>query len=480
MVRGRDDPGGNRTHIGLKCITKSLNKAIDYYYTDNEKDENRMVMDKLGSSLQDALKKLVGAGRIDEKTVNEVVKDIQRAMLQSDVNVKLVMALSNNIKDRALNEEVPAGMGAREHVIRIVYQELVNILGGSADIPLKPQKIMMIGLQGSGKTTTTAKLARYFQRKGLKPAVVCADTFRPGAYQQLKTLCEGLNVPFYGEEGNPDAPGIVERGLAEIGKYDVKIVDTAGRHSLEADLIDEMERIHAIAKPDYKLLVLDAGIGQQASEQARAFNDSVGISGVVISKLDGTAKGGGALSAVAETNSAIAFIGVGETPDALEKFEPDRFISRLLGMGDIKSLVEKAEEAMAEDEMDIESMMKGKFTLKDMYKQLEAMNKMGPMKQIMQMLPLGGMGVKVSDEAYQVTGDKMIHFRVLMDSMTEEEMLNPRIIGSARIKRISRGSGCAPEEVRELLKYHKTMQNAMKGLRGGKFNMKKMMKKMGM
>jgi signal recognition particle subunit SRP54 len=371
-------------------------------------------------------------------------------------------------------------MGAREHVIRIVYQELVNILGGSADIPLKPQKIMMIGLQGSGKTTTTAKLARYFQRKGLKPAVVCADTFRPGAYQQLKTLCEGLNVPFYGEEGNPDAPGIVERGLAEIGKYDVKIVDTAGRHSLEADLIDEMERIHAIAKPDYKLLVLDAGIGQQASEQARAFNDSVGISGVVISKLDGTAKGGGALSAVAETNSAIAFIGVGETPDALEKFEPDRFISRLLGMGDIKSLVEKAEEAMAEDEMDIESMMKGKFTLKDMYKQLEAMNKMGPMKQIMQMLPLGGMGVKVSDEAYQVTGDKMIHFRVLMDSMTEEEMLNPRIIGSARIKRISRGSGCAPEEVRELLKYHKTMQNAMKGLRGGKFNMKKMMKKMGM
>ena len=439
-----------------------------------------MVMDKLSNSLQDALKKLVGAGRIDERTVNDVVKDIQRALLQSDVNVKMVMQLSNSIKERALDEDVPQGMNPREHVIRIVYEELMKIVGEGTDIPLKPQKIMMIGLQGSGKTTTTSKLARYFQRKGLKPAVVCADTFRPGAYQQLKTLCESLNVPFYGEEGNPDAVGIVERGLAEIDKYDVKIIDTAGRHSLENDLIDEMERIHAISSPDYKLLVLDAGIGQQASEQAKAFNDSVGISGVVISKLDGTAKGGGAMSAVAATDSSIAFIGVGETPEDLEKFEADRFISRLLGMGDLRSLMEKAEESLSEDELDVESMMKGKFTLKDMYKQLEAMNKMGPMKQIMQMLPLGGMGMKVSDDAYEVTGQKMAQYKTLMDSMTEEEMTNPRIIGSSRIKRISIGAGSTPETVRELLKYHKQMQNAMKGMRGGKFNMKKMMKKMGM
>ncbi|RNI12089.1 signal recognition particle protein [Methanohalophilus sp. RSK] len=439
-----------------------------------------MVMDKLSNSLQDALKKLVGAGRIDERTVNDVVKDIQRALLQSDVNVKMVMQLSQSIKERALDEDVPQGMNPREHVIRIVYEELMKIVGEGTDIPLKPQKIMMIGLQGSGKTTTTSKLARYFQRKGLKPAVVCADTFRPGAYQQLKTLCESLNVPFYGEEGNPDAVGIVERGLAEIDKYDVKIIDTAGRHSLENDLIDEMERIHAISNPDYKLLVLDAGIGQQASEQAKAFNDSVRISGVVISKLDGTAKGGGAMSAVAATDSSIAFIGVGETPEDLEKFEADRFISRLLGMGDLKSLMEKAEESLSEDELDVESMMKGKFTLKDMYKQLEAMNKMGPMKQIMQMLPLGGMGMKVSDEAYEVTGQKMAQYKTLIDSMTEEEMTNPRIIGSSRIKRISIGAGSNPETVRELLKYHKQMQNAMKGMRGGKFNMKKMMKKMGM
>jgi signal recognition particle subunit SRP54 len=186
------------------------------------------------------------------------------------------------------------------------------------------------------------------------------------------------------------------------------------------------------------------------------------------------------MSAVAATDSSIAFIGVGETPEDLEKFEADRFISRLLGMGDLRSLMEKAEETLSEDELDVESMMKGKFTLKDMYKQLEAMNKMGPMKQIMQMLPLGGMGMKVSDDAYEVTGQKMAQYKTLMDSMTEEEMTNPRIIGSSRIKRISIGAGSTPETVRELLKYHKQMQNAMKGMRGGKFNMKKMMKKMGM
>ncbi len=439
-----------------------------------------MVMDKLGGSLQDALKKLVGAGRIDERTVNEVVKDIQRALLQSDVNVKLVMEMSKHIKQRAMKEDVPKGMNPREHVIRIVHQELINILGKSTEIQLKPQTIMMIGLQGSGKTTTTAKLSRYFQKKGLKPAVVCADTFRPGAYQQLQTLCESLNVPFYGEEGNPDAVGIVERGLKAIEKNDVLIVDTAGRHSLEADLIDEMEQIHAIAKPDHKFLVLDGAIGQQASEQARAFNDSIGITGVVITKLDGTAKGGGALSAVSETNSSIAFIGVGETPNDLEKFESDRFISRLLGMGDLKSLLEKAEEALTEEDMDMESLMRGKFTLKDMYKQLEAVNKLGPMKQVMNMLPLGGMGMKVPDDAYKVTEDKLGNYRIVMDSMTEEELLNPRVIGSARIKRIARGSGNGPEVVRELLKYHKMMQTAMKGFRGGKFNMNKMMKKMGM
>jgi signal recognition particle subunit SRP54 len=439
-----------------------------------------MVLDKLGGSLQDALKKLVGAGRIDEKTVDEVVRDIQRALLQADVNVKLVMTLSQKIKHRSLKEAPPTGMNPREHVIRIVYQELINILGKAANVRLIPQTIMMVGLQGSGKTTTTSKLARYFQRKGLKTAVICADTFRPGAYDQLKTLCERMGIFFYGEKDTKDAAAITQQGLKEIAKYDVKIIDTAGRHALEKDLIKEMEDIHAIAHPDQKLLVLDAAMGQLASEQARAFNASIGITGVVITKLDGTAKGGGALSAVSETDSSIAFIGVGETSDDLEKFEADRFISRLLGMGDIKSLIEKAEETLKTEDIDMEAMLSGKFTLKDMYKQMEAMNKLGPLKQVMQMLPMGKLGMNISEDMYGVTQEKMKKYRFMMDSMNEKEMEEPKRINSSRITRIARGSGTKYEEVRELLKYHKMMQKTLKGMKGGKFNIQKMMKKFGM
>ncbi len=439
-----------------------------------------MVLDNLSDSLQGALKKLVGAGRIDERTVDEAVRDIQRALLQADVNVRLVMTLSQKIKQRSLKEEPPGGMSPREHVIRIVYQELINILGKSANVKLAPQTIMMVGLQGSGKTTTTAKLARYFQRKGLKTAVVCADTFRAGASDQLKTLCERQGIFFYGEKDVKDAVTITQRGLRAIEKYDVKIIDTAGRHALEKDLIKEMEDIHSIAKPDHKLLVIDAAMGQLASEQAKAFNASIGITGVVITKLDGTAKGGGALSAVSETDSAIAFIGVGETSDDLEKFEADRFISRLLGMGDIKSLIEKAEETLQTEDMDMEGMLSGRFTLKDMYKQMEAMNKMGPLKQVMQMLPIGKLGMKVSDDMYSVTQEKMKKYKYIMDSMTDEELEDPKHINSSRILRISRGSGTKYEEVRELLKYHKMMQKALKGMRGSKYNLQKMMKKFGM
>ncbi len=439
-----------------------------------------MVLDKLGSSLQDALKKLVGASRIDEKIVDEVVRDIQRAMLQADVNVKHVMALSQKIKQRSLKENPPSGMNPREHVIRIVYQELINILGKSANVKLAPQTIMMVGLQGSGKTTTTAKLARYFQRKGLKAAVICADTFRAGAYDQLKTLCDRMGIFFYGEKDVKDAVAITQRGLLAVEKYDVKIIDTAGRHALERDLIKEMEDIHKVAKPDHKFLVLDSAMGQLASEQARAFNASIGITGVVITKLDGTAKGGGALSAVSETDSAIAFIGVGETTDDLERFEADRFISRLLGMGDIKSLIEKAEETLKNEEFDMEAMLRGKFTLKDMYKQMEAVNKMGPLKQVMQMMPLGKLGMKVSDDMFAVTQEKMKKYKFIMDSMTDKELEDPKHINSPRITRIARGSGTKYEEVRELLKYHKMMQKTIKGMGGGKFNIQKMMKKFGM
>ncbi len=440
-----------------------------------------MVLDNLGGSLRGALKKIASATRVDKALVDEAVRDIQRALLQADVNVKLVMNLSNRIRERALNEKPPSGMNPREHVINIVYQELINLIGRGTDIPLKKQTIMLVGLQGSGKTTTAAKLATYFQRKGLRTAVICADTFRAGAYDQLKALCERQGIFFYGEKGNKNAPEVARNGLEATKRYDVRIVDTAGRHALESDLIQEMKDIHAVVNADHKLLVMDAAIGQQASEQARAFNEAVGITGVIITKLDGTAKGGGALSAVAETKTSVAFIGVGETANDLEKFEADRFISRLLGMGDIKGLIEKAQEVQLESDVDIDAMMKGKFTLKDMYTQLEAMNKMGPLKQIMQMLPIGGIGLELSDKEYQVTKERLDTYRYIMDSMTEEELEDPKIINANRIKRIARGSGTRPEIVKELLKSHAAMQKALKGMRGGmgRMNMKKLMKRLG-
>ncbi|MCD1293767.1 signal recognition particle protein [Methanocella sp. CWC-04] len=439
-----------------------------------------MVLDNLGSSLKDALKKLANSSKIDKEVIDDVVKDIQRALIQADVNVKLVMKLSNQIKNRALTEAPPAGMNSKEHVLRIVYTELVNIVGKATPIKLEPQTIMMVGLQGSGKTTTTAKLARYFARKGLKPAVICADTYRPGAYDQLSQLCTKLGVTFYGERDNKDAVSIVRNGLKEIAKYDIKIVDTAGRHALETDLIQEMKDIYGLTDFDHKFLVLDAAIGQQASEQAKTFNEAIGITGVVITKLDGTAKGGGALSAVSDTNTSIAFIGVGETPEDLERFDPDGFISRLLGMGDLKALVEKANEVLTKDDVNLDRMMTGKFTLNDMYSQLEAINKMGPLKQIMSMLPLGGLGGNITDDMYKVTQDKLKGYKIIMDSMTGEEKEDPKLIGSSRISRISRGSGKTPDEVRELLKYHKMMQKAVKGMKGGpgKMNMQKLMKQM--
>ncbi|HOB06578.1 MAG TPA: signal recognition particle protein Srp54 [Methanoculleus sp.] len=439
------------------------------------------MLETLGNSLKDAVKKLSGKTVIDRAAVDELVRDLQRALLSADVNVKLVMQLSQSIKKRALEEEPPKGMGVRAHVLRIVYQELVRLMGRPGEVSLEPQTILMAGLQGSGKTTTTAKLARYFQRKGLRTGVICADTFRPGAYDQLKTLCDRISVPCFGKPGEPDALAIVREGLSAFRRqYEVIIIDTQGRHALEENLIEEIIQINEIAHPDHRWLVIDAALGQQASEQARRFHEAIGIDGVIVTKMDGTAKGGGALSAVAETRSGIVFIGSGETIEDLERFDPDGFISRLLGMGDLKALVERAEEAVSTDEIDVNAMLKGKFTLRDMYKQLEALNRMGPLKQIMSMLPLGG--VQIPDDAYDITSTKMQRYRVIMDSMTPSELDDPSIIGSSRVQRIARGAGVAPEDVRELIKYYKIMQRALKGMRGmdsGRFNMQRMMKKFG-
>ena len=435
------------------------------------------MLDKLGSSLKDALKKLAGKTVVDRAAVEELVKDLQRALLQSDVNVKLVMGLSNAIKRRSLEEELPKGVNVREHVLRIVYQELVNLMGDGGEVTLGSQTILMAGLQGSGKTTTTAKLARYFQRKGLRVGVICADTFRPGAYEQISTLCAKINIPCFGGPEEKDALKIVRDGLPSMSGLEVIIIDTQGRHALENDLIQEIIDINTVSKATHRWLVIDAALGQQASEQARRFHEAIAIDGVIITKMDRTAKGGGALSAVSETKSGIVFIGSGETIDDLERFDPDGFISRLLGMGDLKALVERAEETIASSDIDVNAMMRGKFTLRDMYKQLESLNKMGPLKQIMSMLPLGNM--KVPEGVYDVTSTKMNRYRIIMDSMTGAELDDPTLISSSRIQRVAHGAGASPEEVRELIKYYKTMKRALKGVRGGggKFDMQRMMKR---
>jgi signal recognition particle subunit SRP54 len=435
------------------------------------------MLDNLSTSLKDALKKLAGKTVIDRAAVDELIKDLQRALISSDVNVKLVMELSKAIRTRSLDEQLPKGTNVRDHVLRIVYQELVRLVWASADVKLEPQTILMAGLQGSGKTTTTAKLARYFQKKGMKTGVICADTFRPGAYDQITTLCAKINVPCFGNPQEKDALKLTREGLEALKDVELVIIDTQGRHALESDLIEEIIKINAITKATHRWLVIDAALGQQASEQARRFHEAINIDGVIITKMDGTAKGGGALSAVAETKSGIVFIGSGETIEDLERFDPDGFISRLLGMGDLKALMERAEEAIKADDVDVNAMMKGKFTLRDMYKQLEALNKMGPLKQIMGMLPMGNM--ELPEGVYDVTSTKMVRYRIIMDSMTAGELDDPALINSSRMQRIARGAGSTPEEVRELIKYYKMMQRTLKGLRGGggKFNMQRLMKR---
>ncbi len=436
------------------------------------------MLDTLSSSLKDALKNLAGKTVVDRAAVDELVKDLQRALLSADVNVRLVMDLSKAIRSRSLDEQPPKGTNVREHVLRIVYQELVRLIWASTDVKLEPQTILMAGLQGSGKTTTTAKLARYFQKKGMKVGVICADTFRPGAYDQITTLCQKINIPCFGDPGEKDAIAITKKGLAQMSDLEVLIVDTQGRHALEANLIQEIIDLNTLTKATHRGLVIDAALGPAASDQARRFHEAIGIDGVIITKMDGTAKGGGALSAVAETRSGIVFIGQGETTEDLERFDPDGFISRLLGMGDIHALLEKANEAIKADEIDVNAMMKGKFTLRDMYKQLEALNKMGPLKQIMNMLPLGNM--ELPSDVYDVTSTKMARYRIIMDSMTSAELDDPTLISSSRMQRIAHGAGATQDEVRELLKYFKLMQKTLKGIRGatgGRFNMQRMMKR---
>jgi signal recognition particle subunit SRP54 len=435
-----------------------------------------MVLEGLGKSLKDAVRKIANASHVDQTLIKEVVKDVQRALLQADVNVKLVLAMTQNLEKRALTERPPPGMSSREHVVRIIYEELVGILGKSKEIPAKPQRILMVGLYGQGKTTTSGKLAKDLHKRGMKVGLVAGDVHRPAAYDQLTQIGKKINVPVFGDPKAKSAVSVAKAAMKEFGGYDVIIFDTSGRHSLEPELIKEIRDVAKIVEAEHKILVLDAQTGQQAGPQAKAFHDAVDLTGVILTKMDGTAKGGGALSAVAETGASICYIGTGEHLDDLEKFDPDRFISRLLGMGDIKSLIEAASQVIDEEKAEetARKMMSGKFTLRDMYDQMEMLQGMGPFKKLASMLP--GLADKLSDEDVELTQERLARFRVIMDSMTEEELQNPKLIKSSRVTRIARGSGVTTKQVRELLKQYDASVKAMKGFMGNRKMRRQLMK----
>jgi len=427
-----------------------------------------MVLESLGSSLYNALKKFIRASTVDEEAVRELVRDFQRALLKADVNVGLVLELSKRIEDRALREELPPGISRREHTIRVVYEELTRILGEKpAKLEIKPggrNVIMMVGIQGSGKTTSVAKLARYLQKRGYKVAVVCADTFRPGAYAQLRQLLEGTGIPVYGEERG-DAVSVAVRGCEKFRDYEVVIVDTAGRHREEEGLLREMAEMAEAIKPTEIMLVVDATIGQQAASQAEAFHKATGIGSIFLAKLDGSARGGGALSAVAATGAPIKFIGTGEKLEDIEPFDPPRFVGRLLGMGDIEALVRRVREAEVKvSEKDVKAFLTGKFTLQDMYEQMLALRKMGPLRKILGMIP--GFAYNIPVEELDVAEEKLRRWGAIIQSMTPEERENPKILNASRVRRIARGSGTSEAEVKELVKQYFAAKKLIKALRG--------------
>ncbi len=427
-----------------------------------------MVLDRLGSSLNSALKKIFRAPVMDEKTVKELVRDIQRALLQADVNVKLVLEISKRIEERALKEKVPPGVSRREHVVKVVYEELTRFLGEKqASLKVEPGKrtvLMLVGIQGSGKTTASGKLGKYFQKRGLKTALVCTDTYRPGAYAQLKQLAAKTNIPIYGDIKEKKSEKIALRGLRQFKEYDVVIIDTAGRHKEEKGLIAEMKRLQKAIKPDEAILVIDGTIGQQAAVQAKALHEATPIGSILVAKLDGSARGGGALSAVAAIGAPIKFISTGEKLGDIEPFVPSRFVGRLLGMGDLQSLVEKVREAEVKvPEKKVRAFLSGKFTLTDMYEQFESMKKVGPLRHLLKMIP--GMSYKIPEDQMNMAEDALKRWRVIIQSMTPKEREKPKILSSSRIRRVARGSGTTEKEVKELLTQYNNMRKMMKTFR---------------
>jgi signal recognition particle subunit SRP54 len=428
------------------------------------------MLDNLKDSLRGAIQKIVKSSGIDEELIKELSKDVQRALLQSDVNVRLVLEITKNLEERSLNETPPPGLSRKDHIVKILYDELSKLLGNETEFKFQPgkqNKIILLGIQGSGKTTVASKLAMFLTKQGYSVGVIGADTYRPGALVQLRTMCEKSNVEVYGEENNKDSPEIVKNGLKHYEKLplDIILIDTAGRHKQEQDLLDEMDRINKVANPDLVLLVIDGTIGQQCFSQAEAFHKTLPVGGIIVTKLDSSAKGGGAIAASAATGAQIMYIGTGERIDDLEKFSPTRFVGRLLGMGDIQAVLDLAKRLENEgDDVRLKRISSGKMNMEDFFYQLEEFTKVGSLRGFLDNMP-GFSGMVKDDQLDQMEG-RVSKWRFIIQSMTKEEKADPDLLNSSRIKRIARGSGWSEHEVKELVKNYKNSKNMMKASKG--------------
>jgi signal recognition particle subunit SRP54 len=426
------------------------------------------MFDTLSDRFDGIFKRLRGKGRLTDRDVDEVLREIRNALLEADVNVGVARTVVARIREAAVGAKLSQALDPSQQVIKIVNQELTNVLGGEtlkisyASRP--PTVVLMAGLQGSGKTTSAAKLARWFKSQGRQPLLVGADLQRPAAVEQLRTLGKQINVPVFSEPGDPVSTA--SRGLAEarrLGK-DVLIVDTAGRLAIDAEMMDQVRRINESIEPDYTFLVIDAMTGQDAVGVAEAFHHTLAIDGVILSKLDGDARGGAALSVKEVIGRPIAFASTGEKLDAFEQFHPDRMAGRILGMGDVLTLIEQAEQAFEKDaaEQAAERMLAGEFTLDDFLEQMQQLKKMGPLSGLLGMLP----GMPKELKGANISDDDLKPVEAIIRSMTPLERRKPEIINGSRRNRIAAGSGTSVGEINRLVKQFSEMQKMMKRMGG--------------
>jgi signal recognition particle subunit SRP54 len=433
-----------------------------------------MIFSGLAEKLQDTLKKLSGKGKLNEKDVDNALREVKLALLEADVNYRVVKNLINNIKERAVGQEVMDSLTPGQQVVKIVNEELTKLMGGQqSEIEISsepPTLIMLVGLQGSGKTTTAGKLAKRFKNEGKNPLLVAGDIYRPAAIKQLQVLGERLEVPVFSMGDKKDPVDIIKAGVskAESAGNDIVILDTAGRLHIDEDMMDELQEVKENTDPDEILLVVDSMTGQDAVNVSENFNEKLGIDGVVLTKLDGDARGGAALSVKAVTGKPIKYIGTGEKLDDFEPFHPDRMSNRILGMGDVLSLIEKAEKSIDKEKAKkLEERLKNnQFTFDDFLDQLEQLRNMGPMEEIMGMIP--GMSGAKQLKNLQVDEERLDHIEAIINSMTKKEKNDPNVINGSRRKRIAQGSGTSIQEVNSLLKQYRETKKMIKKFNNSK------------